>query len=322
MNEYIARGETFLKNCLFDGLAHSYDTVKRLYVKPYPEVTGYVIKYFCDQNQVTEQITSAADYLLSIQDPDSGGFSSFYQTEFLYAFDTAQILTGLASLYEKTGTEKYLLSAMRAGRFLSNMQTYCGGIMPIFDRRCKEKLLDARTYQIWNGPFSGLMCKITEAYSALYQISKDGQWEQKKQVIADFYEGVSHIEHSHPLGYWLEGLWNAGRYSTVKNILDEKVIPRIQKNGYISYTPMTEYAYVSGTIQLGIILYKAGYVEQSLQIRNYGRLVQSKSETGGLFQYAKEDGKQDNTIHTEINSWGTKYFCELERLLSSKSSKE
>ena len=252
MNLYITRGEGFLKNCLFDGLAHSYNVTERCYVKPYPEVTGYIIKYFCSQNQITESVISAADYLLGIQDPDYGGFPSFYQTEYLYAFDTAQILTGLAALHEKTRQEKYLNAAVHAGRFLVDMQADEGGIVPIFDRQAKEKLLDARTYRIWNGPLSGLMCKVTEAYAALYRITKDFQWSRLVQLTADYYEKAAYIECSHPLGYWLEGLIAAERFHKVQTIMEEKVIPRVQENGYIPYTHTSGYAYVSGTIQLGI----------------------------------------------------------------------
>lgn len=316
MNQYIANGETFLRSCLFDGLAHSYDTAGHCYVKPYPEVTGYVIKYFCNQNQVTDQIISAADRLLEIQDPIAGGFPSFYQTEYLYAFDTAQILVGLAALYEKTHLGKYLEASIQAGRFLSRMQMDNGGIIPVFDRRHQEKLLDSRTYQMWNGPFSGLMCKITEAYDALYQITHHDDWLCLKHLTAAFYKDVPYIEYTHPLGYWLEGLLAGGHSEKVRTVLEEKVIPRIQANGFIPYTQTLGYAYVSGTIQLGIILYKMGYAAFARRIRDYGRLVQEHSDTGGLFQYAKGNGTIDASIHAEINSWGTKYFCELERLLA------
>ena len=40
MNKYIERGEKFLKNCVFNGLAHSWNVESKTYVKPYPEVTG------------------------------------------------------------------------------------------------------------------------------------------------------------------------------------------------------------------------------------------------------------------------------------------
>ena len=46
LNQYVEKGEYYLQKCVFKGLAHSYDVSSGKYVKPYPEVTGYVIKYF------------------------------------------------------------------------------------------------------------------------------------------------------------------------------------------------------------------------------------------------------------------------------------
>ena len=52
LNQYVEKGEYYLQKCVFKGLAHSYDVSSGKYVKPYPEVTGYVIKYFCDNYEV------------------------------------------------------------------------------------------------------------------------------------------------------------------------------------------------------------------------------------------------------------------------------
>ena len=60
-----------------------------------------------------------------------------------------------------------------------------------------------------------------------------------------------------------------------------------------------------------------GYTDEAKKIREYGRMVQKKSDTGGLFQYADRNGDLNRDIHSEINSWGTKYFCELERMMES-----
>ena len=37
-----------------------------------------------------------------------------------------------------------------------------------------------------------------------------------------------------------------------------------------------------------------------------------------LKKFADEEGNLDDHVHTEINSWGTKYFCQLEQLLEGK----
>lgn len=319
MNKYIEYGEKFLKDCVFDGLAHSYDVISGKYVKPYPEVTGYVLTYFCDNYNVLEKkIIQAADVLVKIQDKEVGGYPFFCEKNRLYVFDTSQILIGLCSIYKMTRNEKYKVSALKAGDFLLMMQLDNGAIMPVYDKNTKEAVIEKKLYDIWNGTWSGLMCKLTEGFQALYEITDDEKFIEAKRKTASFYINAEYIECTHPLGYWLEGLYEAGEYQKVRDVLEEKVIPRIHDNGYIPYKENLEYAYVSGCVQLGILLYKLGYVEHAKKIRNYGRLVQKNDNSGGLFQYANSLGELDCHIHTEINSWGTKYFCQLERMMEGE----
>lgn len=315
-NQYVSAGEGYLKTCVFRGLAHSYDVPTGKYVKPYPEVTGYVIKYFCDHyDKLPSNIVRAGNKLVRIQDKKTGGYASFSDQNILYAFDTSQILIGLSALYEKTHREKYKRAAVKAGEFLLMMQMENGAIAPIYDKAAGEIVIRNSLYAIWNGPWSGLMCKLTEGFQALYELTKEPKYLEAKNKAAAFYVNADYIECSHPLGYWLEGLYEGGKLEKVDEVLREKVIPRIRENGYIPYKEDLEYAYVSGVVQLGIILCKRGFIEEAKKIRDYGRLVQSKSKNGGIFQYADADGNLDNHVHTEINSWGTKYFCELEWLL-------
>lgn len=315
-NKYVLAGEQYLKSCTFHGLAHSYDVCTSKYVKPYPEVTGYVIKYFCDNYDVLPpNIINAANKLVKLQDRKTGGYVTFGNRNILFSFDTSQILIGLVSLFEKTHKEKYRLAALKAGNFLLDMQMENGAIAPTYDSIKGEIVINKSLYSLWNGPWSGLMCKLTEGFLALYNLSKDNKYLDAQKRTAQFYSNADYIECTHPLGYWLEGLYAAGETQKVNQILTDKVIPRIQSNGYIPYKETLDYAYVSGCIQLGILLYKTGYKEEAVKIRNYGRLVQSRHKSGGIFQYADSEGNLDDHVHTEINSWGTKYFCELERLM-------
>lgn len=315
-NEYVEKGEYYLQNCVFKGLAHSYDVSSGKYVKPYPEVTGYVIKYFCDNYEVIpKNIIKAGDNLVRIQDKKLGGYTSFGDKNTLFSFDTSQILIGLAALYKKTGKNKYKEAAVRGGDFLLMMQMDNGAIAPTYNRSRKEIVINKQLYSIWNGPWSGLMCKLTEGFQALYELSGDNKYIKAKNKVADFYEQSEYIECSHPLGYWLEGLYEGKKFDKIDEILKKYVVQRIKENGFVSYRDDLNYAYVSGVIQLGIILFKMGYKDEALEIRNYGRLVQDKNKSGGLFQYARSNGEQDEMIHSEINSWGTKYFCELERMM-------
>lgn len=315
-NEYILAGEKYLETCVFKGLAHSYDVPGGKYVKPYPEVTGYIIKYFCDNyDNIPKNIIKAGDKLVKIQDKKTGGYASFDNENTLFAFDTSQILIGLSALYKKTRKNKYKKAAIRGGDFLLMMQMKNGAIAPTYDRTKSEIVINNKLYSIWNGPWSGLMCKLTEGFQALFDLTGDKKYLDAKNRAADFYENAEYIECTHPLGYWLEGLLEGSKFNKVDEILTQKVIPRIHENGYIPYKEDLNYAYVSGVIQLGIILCKRGYTEEAKKIRSYGRLVQSHHTSGGLFQYADAQGNLDHHVHTEINSWGTKYFCQLEMLL-------
>lgn len=315
MNQYKQKGEYFLKECLFDGLAHSYDVVSKKYVKPYPEVTGYLLSYFCQRQEAESNLTEAGEKLLELQDSKEGGWASFYDLHNLYTFDTAQIVIGLCCLYEKTKDTRYMDAAIRGGNFLIRMQREDGAFYPVYDIRTQKKVCDCSIYDIWNGPFSGLMCKLTEVYQKMADVTGEQKYIERKRKTAEFYSKAEYIECTHPMGYWLEGLYCAENYEFVEQILTNNVIPRIRENGYIPYQEDLPYAYVSGTIQLGIILEKMGHRQYSLMIREYARKVQGNHECGGIFQYADEQGNLDRHIHTEINSWGTKYFCELEELL-------
>lgn len=321
MTIYIKQGERFLKECVFDGLAHSFDVKKYEYVKAYPEVTGYILNYFFDNSdEIPKNIMAAADYLLEIQDK-TGGYYSFDRTDILYTFDTAQIARGLLSAYKNTGEEKYLEAAQKAGSFLLESQNGNGSFNPIYNCNINAWVIRDETYRLWNGPFSGLMCKITESLSDLYIHTGDNRFRTALDKAGDFYENAQYIEYTHPMGYWLEGLLAADRKGKIKSVIEEKILCRIHQNGYIPYSEKLPYAYVSGTIQLGVILYKMGYFDVSKRIRAYGRQVQSKHISGGLFQYANSHGELDQHIHSEINSWGTKYFCELERLWGDEDEK-
>ena len=70
-NTYINTGENFLKACVFNGLAHSYDVPTNKYVKAYPEVTGYIIQYFCENyDKLPSNIIKAGNKLVKIQIPE------------------------------------------------------------------------------------------------------------------------------------------------------------------------------------------------------------------------------------------------------------
>lgn len=316
MNQYIENAEKFLKNCVFDGLAHSWDVNSKQFVKPYPEVTGYVIKYLCDNSNgwEFENIINAKNELIKLQHR-KGGYKTFFDDRFLYPFDTAQIMNGLISFYKKSPDDKLLQTILKGGDFLLYMQRNDGGFYPIYDVRFHIRRCPKNMYTLWNGPMSGINCKIIEVLDSYYNLTKDEKFIAAIKKATDYYLNAKPLVHTHPLGYWLEGLYQADQKDFVKKYLADYVINRIENNGFISYDGKLDYSYMSGQIQLGILLAKCGYTEEAIRIRNFARMVQENNESGGIIQYATRDAGIDSHVHTEVNSWGTKYFCELERLL-------
>ncbi|MEW6378194.1 MAG: prenyltransferase/squalene oxidase repeat-containing protein [bacterium] len=312
----IASAEKFLLSCIRSGLAHSYDVTSRRWVKPYPEVTGYLLSYFADEarnGDVPAQILEAAARLIRIQDP-CGGFPSFSNRHMLYTFDTAQIMHGLVSLYKRTGTESYLDRAIACAGFVCSMQLPDGSMFPVYDLRARARY--AEKTGTWGTSLSPIQVKNIEGLLLLSELSGEARYRLAAEKLALFGRRNCTIHLTHPMAYCLEGLAAIGEMEFVRDQLKDKILPRLHPSGFLAYSPELPYAYVSGSVQMAMLLFKAGFKEESGQILAWARGVQSRHDSGGLFQYADAEGNLDHHVHTEINSWGTKYFCQLERLWS------
>lgn len=319
--EEIQNAEQFLLSCIKNDLAHSLSSEGNndVWVKPYPEVTGYLLTYFCKKpisKKLLTEMTMIAKKLINIQHT-CGGFPSFYDQHNLYTFDTAQIMNGLLSLYILDKNPIYLQSALKAGDFLCSMQQPSGAMFPIYDTLSKSKTAYKKnsTGTNWGSTFSFIQVKNAEGLLLLHKLTKNKKYLASAELLSNIcLETVDYL-YTHPLAYYLEGLVALGLVSKAKEILKNIVIPRIAPNGFIAYYPKAKFAYVSGSVQLGILLWKMGYKKNARSILNWARLVQQNNSSGGLYQYAMPSGKVDSSIHTEINSWGTKYYCELLRLV-------
>lgn len=312
---HIKAAESFLLKSIRGGLSCSYDVKKKCWVKPYPETTGYLLSYF-SQNfpLVPDIIFQAADYLSKLQH-QSGGYPSFSNRRYLFTFDTAQIMHGFASLYKKTNNDIFLNIAKRCADFILSMQISNGIMFPAYDTKLKCKYVDKNGQ--WGINFSQIQVKNIEGLLLMYEITNDSKYLKAAVKLRDF--GVTHYDltFTHPGAYCLEGLMALNEGDFVRTTLKKEIIPRIKSNGFLSYSPTTQYAYVSGSVQIGILLYKVALKEIAYSILEWTRKVQLNHNSGGLFQYANFDSTLNSDVHTEINSWGTKYYAEFERLFNA-----
>jgi hypothetical protein len=106
----------------------------------YPETSGYIVATyyayadFSKDSSYIERAVQIGDWEIAIQ-ADNGGVLSSTETPQTRVFNTGQVILGWCLLYERTGEEKYLQAAIRAGDFLVRGQeedgawrqnTYCG----------------------------------------------------------------------------------------------------------------------------------------------------------------------------------------------------
>lgn len=310
----LVQARKFLLSCIRGGLAHSYDSIQGLWTKPYPEVTGYLLSFFSSENILSPIIMEAADKLVHIQDK-SGGFPSFYNTNILFTFDTAQIAHGLLSIYTKTKRTKYLKSAIRAGDFILKMQWVDGSFFPMFQKQKKCMLLyqEKNDGSNWGSTLSFIQLKNIEALLLLSKITHEKKYSIAAIKVGKWGMSKSDPRYSHPYAYYLEGMNALGNKDFVLKEIKKNVLPCL-KQGFMPYNSKLSYAYVSGSVQLGVLLSKYGFNREAKEIYKWAIKSQDKN-MGGLYQYANRDGSINNSIHGEMNSWGTKYFCELAKSL-------
>jgi hypothetical protein len=314
MNNRIQKAEQFLLDSLDGGLAKSWDVISKRWVKPYPEVTGYLLSYFSQNHEdVPQEILAAAEHLINIQHL-SGGFPCFMDKNLLFTFDTAQIMHGFASLYEKTLKNEYLDVAKKCAEFIIGMQTGKGSMFPAFDLDYNAKYADKN--KDWGLRFSGIQAKNIEGLLLMYTITEDERYKRSAEKLAQYGMENCDLTFTHPGAYCLEGLLAAGCKDFVYEKLKE-IISRIRPNGFIPYSENLNYAYVSGSVQIGILLFKTGFQNEARLILDWANIVQQNHNSGGLFQYANSDGTLNKNVHTEINTWGTKYYVQLEKIFEN-----
>lgn len=96
----------------------------------YPEVTGYVIPTLWDRYHVTgnpiyrDVALEMTEWITAVQRPDGAVTAMDFTTP--YVFDTGQDIFGWVRSYRETGDSRWLDAAIRAGRWLVQMQSEDG----------------------------------------------------------------------------------------------------------------------------------------------------------------------------------------------------
>lgn len=308
------KAEKFLLDCMDGGLARSWDLKTSSWVKPYPEVTGYVISTLSARlgSESVRILGSSVDALLARQQ-DCGGWSSFAGRE-CYTFDTAQISKGLLDFNSFTGDKTIETSIHRAASFLMDRVLENGAIFPVYNPATKVSI--ARRGG-WGAGFTSINVKVLEFLVAYNESFPRKLITEKIKSIRSWGLGLTQLPETHPGAYFLEGMVAVGELDFVEKRLKDTFLPRVQANGFIDYFPGASHAYMSGSIQLGILFQRIELTDVAQQIWDFASRAQNLTLTGGIPQYVGPDCTLNQDVHEEVNSWGTKYFLELADVLGA-----
>lgn len=301
--------ENFLSLSVQNGLAHSWDPSSKSWIKPYPEVTGYLLSYFANIEDSKFDFESVINRLISLQNPD-GSWSTFYgDISRGFTFDTTQILHGLISASNKVKNSKIDNSVTLAINFLNSRFRFG---MP-FSRSGKvPTILNKFDSQNWAHGFTPINFKMAEL-SLLPQLrdyEKGAELSTRLFRMKKWAKFQPQIRESHPGSYQLEGMYALG----LKDLVFSRLIRYFKppENEQIFAKPNVQYFYNSGNAQLAILWAKSGNLEMALGI--YDTLVRRlefwDDEILCLKQYHGL-----NPPHKEYSTWGIKYLCELIRIL-------
>ncbi len=103
-------------------------SIKRGWLKPYPETTGYIISTFLDYYNLTNKVEyremaiKMGDWEIDIQMKSGAVRGGQGINDFPIVFNTGQVIFGWIDLYKNTNDNKYLDAAKSAGDWLIEIQ--------------------------------------------------------------------------------------------------------------------------------------------------------------------------------------------------------
>ncbi|MFX1443908.1 MAG: hypothetical protein ACFFHV_10880 [Promethearchaeota archaeon] len=313
----------------------------------YPETSGYIIPTLIDYYSITkdkiylETVKKIANWECSIQ-LHNGGFQGdvISKNKRTTIFNTGQVILGLVRAFKELKIESYLLSAMKAGDLLVNMQEkdgnwikYCFNNIPhSYNVRVAWALLE--------------LAKITKENKYKEAAIKNLNWAHKQKNNNYWFHKNSFIANKPPLlhtiAYSIRGFLESGLILEDNKLKDValnsslKLLEYYEKYQFLparfdsNWQSNDYYSCLTGDAQISIIwlklyqIYKEKkFLLNAISLNNY-----LKSNQILDFRYKDIDGaiKGSDPIWGLYNifsfpNWATKFFCDaliLENKILSK----
>ncbi len=242
--------------------------------KDYAETTGYFIENLLEFNtdsheKTREMALSAGRWLLRMQSPE-GYYNSGTGFDQDSAFNTAQILFGLDSLYRFTQEQAYLTALTQAYNYL------CSGILN--DGNVYKGLYVEGYYACYYTRMLWPMLLIDQRYfqsKNLKLLDKSLNYLFDKRNVAGFFDDTGFYKNKssllHTVAYTLEGFYECSKLTGCQDIrtevirilqqICEEIVMQKKTPAYISDDLKFDYSFVcvSGQAQLCSLLLKVNF---------------------------------------------------------------
>lgn len=263
----------------------------------YPETSGYILATFLayadysGDKSYFDRAIRIGDWEIAIQAPSGGVYSSteLRQTR---VFNTGQVILGWCVLYERTGEDKYLQAAKRAGDYLINeleadgtwrRDTYCG----------------ARTYHARVDWALLRLAQLTSDHRYAEVAQKNLQWVLKQQHQNGWF-GQCGFNNDQPvmhvIVYTLRGLLECSQMNSAAGVLPavikgaDALCKALQSQPVAGINGMVPTAFdenwkseandscLTGNAQLACFLYRLAHVTKNQMYRDIADTVMSATK--------------------------------------------
>jgi uncharacterized protein YyaL (SSP411 family) len=255
---------------------------------PYPETTGYIIPTLFEASNttghkhLTQLAINMADWIVSLQTPDGalpGGLYNPQKNNEKSIFNTAQMIIGLIATYQKTNKSKFIDSALKAAKWLTNNQEDDGTWLKFHYQ--KEFFPSYYTRVAWPMLQTGIICNDhqiqTAATKTLDFINKK---TQRNGLVKDCGFKPNSYSFLHTIAYTIRGFLesylltkNEEYYNTAFNLaykLLRKYEFRKKLGGayYENFKEISWYRCLTGEAQMVIIWLKLFNINNDVRFVN------------------------------------------------------
>lgn len=327
-----------------DGVSEGYH-LKHGWLPSYPETTGYIIETLCDYSALTadtplkERALRMADWLINIQYEDGAIPDSYFKNKMV--FDTGQVLFGFVRAYEETGKQQYREAALRAGKWLVDVQEQDG---------------TWQKYAVGEIPHT-YYARVAWSMTRLHSITGDDQfnescsknieWVLTQQQDNGWFDNASFTTakndrpYTHTIAYTIRGILESGMYLQCDKFIDAArkamlgLLKTLPDSGLVwgsydkNWQGNTRFSCLTGDAQLAIIFFKLyqitneeRYLTAGQNINKYllskqEKRISNKNIFGALAGSCPVWGEY---IHFMYPNWAVKFYIDsllLEKQLTA-----